>query len=230
MTTCLVVDDSSIIRKIARRILEGLNFQVIEAEDGVDGTGPLQTCHAGSGAARLEHARDGRLPLPSASAPHARRRRAQGGVLHHRERHRAHLARARRRCQRIHHEAVRQGHRGGQVPGSRFDRGDRLGRVAVARSDVDSYVTGDIAFATEVAMSSESSLLREAARDPARLRIPAQTPEGPFRSRSVCRQTISDRKPFAAAGTESRPGRHPRTRAENEGRIEPRSSPRWSRP
>lgn len=36
MPTCLVVDDSSMIRKIARRILEGLDFQVIEAEDGVD--------------------------------------------------------------------------------------------------------------------------------------------------------------------------------------------------
>ena len=36
MPTCLVVDDSSIVRKIARRILEGLNFEVIEAEDGVD--------------------------------------------------------------------------------------------------------------------------------------------------------------------------------------------------
>jgi two-component system chemotaxis response regulator CheY len=36
MPTCLVVDDSSIVRKIARRILEGLNFDVIEAEDGVD--------------------------------------------------------------------------------------------------------------------------------------------------------------------------------------------------
>ena len=36
MPTCLVVDDSSMVRKIARRILEGLNFQVIEAEDGVD--------------------------------------------------------------------------------------------------------------------------------------------------------------------------------------------------
>jgi len=34
MQTCLVVDDSSIVRKIARRILEGLNFQVVEAEDG----------------------------------------------------------------------------------------------------------------------------------------------------------------------------------------------------
>ena len=36
MQTCLVVDDSSIMRKIARRILEGMDFQVIEAEDGVD--------------------------------------------------------------------------------------------------------------------------------------------------------------------------------------------------
>ena len=34
MQTCLVVDDSSVIRKVARRILEGLDFQIIEAEDG----------------------------------------------------------------------------------------------------------------------------------------------------------------------------------------------------
>ncbi|WP_407186627.1 PleD family two-component system response regulator [Bradyrhizobium centrosematis] len=34
MKTCLVVDDSSVVRKIARRILEGLEFEVTEAEDG----------------------------------------------------------------------------------------------------------------------------------------------------------------------------------------------------
>ncbi len=34
MTTCLVVDDSSVIRKVARRILEGLQFTILEAEDG----------------------------------------------------------------------------------------------------------------------------------------------------------------------------------------------------
>jgi len=34
MKTCLVVDDSSVIRKVARRILEGLEFQIVEAEDG----------------------------------------------------------------------------------------------------------------------------------------------------------------------------------------------------
>jgi two-component system, chemotaxis family, chemotaxis protein CheY len=34
MRTCLVVDDSTVVRKIARRILEELGFQVVEAEDG----------------------------------------------------------------------------------------------------------------------------------------------------------------------------------------------------
>jgi len=34
MKTCLVVDDSSVIRKVARRILEDLSFEIVEAEDG----------------------------------------------------------------------------------------------------------------------------------------------------------------------------------------------------
>ena len=34
MRTCLVVDDSTVVRKIARRILEEMDFQVVEAEDG----------------------------------------------------------------------------------------------------------------------------------------------------------------------------------------------------
>ena len=34
MKTCLVVDDSGVVRKIARRILEEIGFAVIEAEDG----------------------------------------------------------------------------------------------------------------------------------------------------------------------------------------------------
>jgi two-component system chemotaxis response regulator CheY len=41
MKTCLVVDDSSVIRKVARRILEGLEFQILEAEDGEQA---LETC------------------------------------------------------------------------------------------------------------------------------------------------------------------------------------------
>ncbi len=34
MKTCLVVDDSSVIRKVARRILEELDFSITEAADG----------------------------------------------------------------------------------------------------------------------------------------------------------------------------------------------------
>jgi len=34
MKICMVVDDSSVIRKVVRRILEGMSFQVVEAEDG----------------------------------------------------------------------------------------------------------------------------------------------------------------------------------------------------
>ena len=34
--TCLVVDDSRVIRKVARRILEDLGFEVAEAGDGAD--------------------------------------------------------------------------------------------------------------------------------------------------------------------------------------------------
>ncbi|MEM8794304.1 MAG: response regulator [Pseudomonadota bacterium] len=34
MKNCLVVDDSSVIRKVARRILEDLSFDITEAEDG----------------------------------------------------------------------------------------------------------------------------------------------------------------------------------------------------
>ncbi|KKB75995.1 chemotaxis protein CheY [Devosia soli] len=34
MPTCLIVDDSSVVRKVARRILEDLDYMVDEAEDG----------------------------------------------------------------------------------------------------------------------------------------------------------------------------------------------------
>ena len=41
MKTCLVVDDSKVIRKVARHILETLNFQVSEACDGREA---LESC------------------------------------------------------------------------------------------------------------------------------------------------------------------------------------------
>jgi two-component system chemotaxis response regulator CheY len=40
--TCLVVDDSRVVRKVARRILEGHGFAVTEAEDGQKA---LEACH-----------------------------------------------------------------------------------------------------------------------------------------------------------------------------------------
>ena len=36
LPTCLVVDDSRVVRKVARRILEGHGYAVLEAENGLD--------------------------------------------------------------------------------------------------------------------------------------------------------------------------------------------------
>jgi two-component system chemotaxis response regulator CheY len=41
MKLCLIIDDSPIVRKIARRILEAMNFAVEEAEDGA---GAIELC------------------------------------------------------------------------------------------------------------------------------------------------------------------------------------------
>ena len=35
MRTCLVVDDSRVIRKVARRILEDIGYEIAEAADGM---------------------------------------------------------------------------------------------------------------------------------------------------------------------------------------------------
>ena len=43
MKTCLIVDNSSVIRKVARRILEGLDFQIVEAENGEEAIESCQT-------------------------------------------------------------------------------------------------------------------------------------------------------------------------------------------
>jgi len=43
MKNCLVVDDSKVIRKVARHILESLNFKVSEACDGRDALDQCQT-------------------------------------------------------------------------------------------------------------------------------------------------------------------------------------------
>lgn len=41
--TCLVVDDSTVVRKVARRMLEGMGFAVTEAADGAKA---LEACRA----------------------------------------------------------------------------------------------------------------------------------------------------------------------------------------
>ncbi len=41
MKSCLVVDDSKVIRRVARRILEEMNFEIREAADGRDA---LESC------------------------------------------------------------------------------------------------------------------------------------------------------------------------------------------
>jgi two-component system, chemotaxis family, chemotaxis protein CheY len=41
MGTCLVIDDSSVIRKITRRLLEAQGWDVVEAENGLEG---LERC------------------------------------------------------------------------------------------------------------------------------------------------------------------------------------------
>lgn len=41
MKHCLVADDSEVIRKIARRVLEGMSFEVSEAQNGLTA---LETC------------------------------------------------------------------------------------------------------------------------------------------------------------------------------------------
>jgi two-component system chemotaxis response regulator CheY len=43
MRSCLVVDDSKVIRKVARHILETLNFSVDEAEDGREALSRCET-------------------------------------------------------------------------------------------------------------------------------------------------------------------------------------------
>ena len=59
MKTCLVVDDFSVIRKVARRILEGSRLSDRGSRGRRTGPRSLPQAVAGSGSARLEHAEDG---------------------------------------------------------------------------------------------------------------------------------------------------------------------------
>ena len=121
MKTCLVVDDSSVIRKVARRILEGLDFQIVEAEDGEQA---LEACRKQLPEAILL---DWNMPKMDGYEFLRSLRRLPGGdgtegrFLHDGKRRCAYRARTPCRCERIHHEAVRQGNRRGEIPGSWTD-------------------------------------------------------------------------------------------------------------
>ena len=109
MRTCLVVDDSSVVRKIARRILEGLEFQIVEAEDGEKA---LEVCKRELPDAILL---DWNMPIMDGCEFLGNLRRMPAGdqpkvVFCTIENRIDHIARASCRGQRIHHEAVRQGY------------------------------------------------------------------------------------------------------------------------
>ena len=105
MKTCLVVDDSSVIRKVARRILEGLDFQIVEAEDGQKA---LEVCKRAMPEAVLL---DWNMPVMDGYEFLGNLRRMPGGdapkvvFCTTEKRRRAHRARASRRRQRVHHES-----------------------------------------------------------------------------------------------------------------------------
>jgi two-component system, chemotaxis family, chemotaxis protein CheY len=43
LKSCLIVDDSPVIRKVAKRILHDLQFAIVEAENGADGLSKYRT-------------------------------------------------------------------------------------------------------------------------------------------------------------------------------------------
>ena len=125
MTSCLVVDDSRVVRKVARRILEAIGFTVAEAEDGQQA---LDACRAGMPDCVLL---DWNMPVMN-GIDFLRALRAEFGpdnppvvfcttendIV-------AHRTGDRERRPGIHHEAIRRGHPARQV---------RPGRSAVSRA------------------------------------------------------------------------------------------------
>ena len=108
MKSCLIVDDSKVVRMVARKIIEGLNFAIEEADNGQTA---MDQCQKRMPDAILL---DWNMPVMS-GIDFLRNLRADAGrtdpgrrVLHHRERHPAHSGGDQRRRQRIHHEALRQ--------------------------------------------------------------------------------------------------------------------------
>ena len=119
MKNVLVVDDSPMIRRIAKKILEELNFHTSEAEDGEKA---LVAVAASMPDAILL---DWNMPVMDGLAFLVNLRQMPNGatpkvlVLHDRKRREAHHARDAGRRRRIHHEALQQADRQIEIRGSR---------------------------------------------------------------------------------------------------------------
>ena len=88
MKSCLIVDDSSVVRKVARRILEDLDYVVDEAEDGQEA---FDKCRQEMPDAILldwQMPVMGGLEFLKLLRAYVGGGRAARGVLRHRERHR----------------------------------------------------------------------------------------------------------------------------------------------
>ena len=104
MRTCLVVDDSRVVRKVARRILEGQGFVVEEAADGHIA---LDACRRNMpGSVLLDWNMPVMTGILARFAPGIRPGQSACGFLHHRKRHNIHSTSDRERRPGIHHEAV----------------------------------------------------------------------------------------------------------------------------
>ncbi len=107
MKSCLIVDDSKVIRKVARHILETMQFEVAEAADGKEA---LDHCTTETPDVILL---DWNMPIMSgmdflrAYPLDDRVSLGQSHFLHDRERHRAYSGSDRRWCRRICDETVR---------------------------------------------------------------------------------------------------------------------------
>ena len=115
--TCLVVDDSRVVRKVARRILEKPRLRNHRG-GGWRGCAHRLPRHAMPDAVLLDwtHADDGRAGVPEAACAWSRAGMSPPVVFCSAEnRADSHPRGAGRRRQRIHHEAFRRGDRGLQV-------------------------------------------------------------------------------------------------------------------
>ena len=81
MKNCLVVEDSRVMRTVARRIFEELHFDIGEAEDGMGGAARLPRQDARSDLPGLEHAVDAGPGIRQKRARPAERRPSRDPVL-----------------------------------------------------------------------------------------------------------------------------------------------------